>query len=315
MGGGQRAHAALAAAALLATPAFTHGGPPSLPAPPSWHVMQGVDWPHNLPGGNDCSVRAANASGCADACASQPHCAAVSWNQHTDHCCNFKCNTRGQTSKKSEQGVEVRPEADFCKLPPPPPVPAPPPSPSQLCPVSHIPAEWLAACLAAELFFEPPTGPQQQPSLLPEVGNGHLAWKLRSDAIFASGLFNGPAGSPLEGDGDKRARIRPYAVDCCAPTVAAQSTAAPAQLTSLGQALDVRRAAFLAHSVTADGVHVEERWYAPQQLPQVLVHEISLSLGEEHEHQQQQQQQRRHLQRAGAVTVALQQGLVGAPSA
>ena len=102
------------------------------------------------------------------------------------------------------------------------------------------------------------------------MGNGHLAWKLRSDAIFASGLFNGPAGSPLEGDGDKRARIRPYAVDCCVPTVAAQSTAAPAQLTSLGQALDVRRATFLAHSVTADGVHVEERWHQHEERQHVL---------------------------------------------
>ena len=43
---------------------------------------------------------------------------------------------------------------------------------------------------------------------------------------------------------------------------------------SVGQALDVRRAMFLARSKSHSGVTIEERWYAPLHLPELLVHEI-----------------------------------------
>ena len=141
----------------------------------------------------------------------------------------------------------------------------------QLCPPS-VPSDWRAACLGAELFFEPPTGPQQALSLMPEVSNGHVGWKLQSNTVYAAGLFNGPAGSPAEGDGDGRARIQPFGVQLDP----AWSSPKLDPVTSLGQALDVRRAVFLARSTTSDGVAIEERWYAPLHAPRLLVHVSNL---------------------------------------
>ena len=80
----------------------------------------------------------------------------------------------------------MRQGADFCGQPP------PPPSPDDLCPTS-IPADWHTPCLEAELFYEDPQGPQQADSLLPEVGNGHIAWKVVCDCLHIQ--FNLTAGT------------------------------------------------------------------------------------------------------------------------
>jgi hypothetical protein len=123
-----------------------------------------------------------------------------------------------------------------------------------------------------------------------QVGNGHVAWKLRSDTVYAAGLFNGPAGSISEGDGDGRARIPPFRVTF---TVTSQVDTGDAirsnggeagdtvvTMVPQGQALDVRRAMFIARSRSEDGtIAVEERWYAPLHMPRVLVHEVSVTTG------------------------------------
>jgi len=77
-----------------------------------------------------------------------------------------------------------------------------------------------------------------------EVGNGAIAWKVKSDTIFAAGLFNGPAGSPFENDGDGHARIPPLKY--------------PIRRKHLGQALDIERAVFITRSVLSDDVKIEE---------------------------------------------------------
>jgi len=232
-------------------------------------VLQDTDWEDNCPGGNTCSVRASNASQCADACVEMRNCVATSWNADKDKCCNFKCSTTHRVHLQGEQGIVVRRGVDLCGTPPPPP---PPVGPAQLCPTDSIPSDWLQPCLSAELFFEPATGPQQDPSLLPEVGNGHVAWKVQSDTVYAAGLFNGPAGSVVEADGNSRARIQPFGVTF--------DLGPRNELVPLGQALDVRRAMFLARAATADGkVMVEQRWYAPLHMPRVIMHEIAITAG------------------------------------
>lgn len=66
---------------------------------------------------------------------------------------------------------------------------------------------------------------------------------------------------------------------------------------SIGQALDVRQAMFLARSKTTDGaVSIEERWYAPLHMPRILVHEIAFVASGE------------------AVSVALDGSWVGGPT-
>lgn len=130
-----------------------------------WHVLPDTDWLDNTPGGNTCEVRANNASECADACLSLDNCVATSWNSLSDKCCNFKCSSKHQVHLKGEQGVVVRAGADLCDVPPPPPSPI---APTTLC-SKDIPSDWLEPCHNAELFFESPLGPQQAPSLLPEV--------------------------------------------------------------------------------------------------------------------------------------------------
>lgn len=76
--------------------------------------------------------------------------------------------------------------------------------------------------------------------------------QIASDTVYAAGLFNGPAGSRSEGDGDTRARIQPFVVTF----KVSMGTLEPA-----GQALDVRRAMFMSRSRTTDGtLSVEECW-------------------------------------------------------
>lgn len=130
-----------------------------------------------------------------------------------------------------------------------------------------MPKEWVAACENANLFYEPPAVTPTPNIWMPEVGNGQVAWKVGSQTLFAAGLFNGPAGSTAEGDGNGRARIPLYLV--------AAAAAAPGDFTPAGRALDVGRAVFLTRRTAAGGeVTVEDRYYAPLQAPELLVHEI-----------------------------------------
>ena len=85
-----------------------------------------------MPGGTTCTVKGANASQCADACQKLHGCAAVSWNQGKDQCCNFKCNARGQSVVEGEEGVIVHPLLNSCGERPPPAPPPAPPSPAQV---------------------------------------------------------------------------------------------------------------------------------------------------------------------------------------
>ena len=148
-----------------------------------WTVHPNTDWPSNLPGKPSCPLKAQNASACAAACFALEDCVATSWNEcgagmEGDCCCNLKCSTNGQTHKLGEAGVVVRPDGgDRCHRPPKP-WPPPPPPPPPLCP-STMPAEWRAACLRAELFYEDPAAIPQVDSLLPEVANGASSFPVQ----------------------------------------------------------------------------------------------------------------------------------------
>lgn len=87
-----------------------------------------------------------------------------------DHGCNFKCSTTGRTTKANEEAVVVRPEKDTCSTPPPPPLPPTPPTPANLCPV-NIPADWRAACMGGDLFYDDGTATdtgQYMPCSIPD---------------------------------------------------------------------------------------------------------------------------------------------------
>ena len=135
-------------------------------APRKWKVLNNTDWPHDDPDPQPYH-KAYSASACADLCLLKPNCVAVSWNAPpSDSVCNFKCGSNEQRTSHGEQGVIVRSGKNFCSQPAPPPTP---PTPETLCP-ADTPSDWLAACKAADLFFESPHGPQQAAKLLPEVG-------------------------------------------------------------------------------------------------------------------------------------------------
>lgn len=141
------------------------------------------------------------------------------------------------------------------------------PTDAQLCPENLMPQDWLGPCLAGQLLFSHALSSED---LMPEVGNGHLATKMRSDTIFAAGLFNGPAHGS-SGITSHRARIPRSML-----WVASVHDDTPP---GCGRALDLDRAVFLQRTkdpLGALGVLIEERWYAPLQVPTLLVHEIKL---------------------------------------
>ena len=95
------------------------------------------------------------------------------------------------------------------------------------------------------------------------------AWKLDSQTVFAAGLFNGPQGEMSENDGNGRARIPPYQVKVAPMPDEAEDAS--------GRALDVMRAVFIARRTVRGGlVSIEDRYYAPLQSPELLVHEIAV---------------------------------------
>ena len=69
-----------------------------------------------------------------------------------------------------------------------------------------------------------------------------LTYSHATTARYAAGLFDGPAGSALENDGDGRARIPPYTAGIVAP----EGT------TSLGQALGLSYHANLSPTTQND---------------------------------------------------------------
>ncbi|CAL1536284.1 unnamed protein product [Lymnaea stagnalis] len=97
---------------------------------------------------------------------------------------------------------------------------------------------------------------------IPEVGNGHLATVVQSDAIFMNGLYNGANFS------SHRARI---------PSTAGYSinSTTPAHV-SRRYSLDLARGIF-TESYTAPGVEISLRTYAHRQLTLVLVTELVMS--------------------------------------
>jgi len=113
---------------------------------------------------------------------------------------------------------------------------------------------------------------------MPEVGNGHLARKVKGPVIFAAGLYNGDARGST-GLASHRAGIAPYNAWVKFPSdnLLGQSVAAPS---GFGNALDVERALFMERShnpQNAKGVQVDQRWFAPWPEPCMLVHQIKLT--------------------------------------
>jgi len=115
---------------------------------------------------------------------------------------------------------------------------------------------------------------------LPEVGNGHLARKVKGPSIFAAGLYNGDAHGST-GQASHRARIPPYNVWVRMD----ENHKEVWKPGGYGEALDVEQATYLSRTHDppgAKGVQVDQRWYAPLQEPTMLVHEIELwNRGEE----------------------------------
>ena len=138
---------------------------------------------------------------------------------------------------------------------------------STICP-PDMPSDWLESCQTANLFYHPPpstTTTTTNPPLLPSFGNGYLSTFVDSDTIYSGGLFNGDAVGN-EGSVSHRATIPSYLIHVNASV----------PRTTMGQALDVQRAAFLKRFKTAT-LHIEERYYAPLDKPNVLVHEIQVT--------------------------------------
>jgi hypothetical protein len=104
-------HAAVEAAATGLAPGMVAGA--------NWTVLQNTDWAHNCQPVKKPFKKAPSVLACADLCKAMPNCAAVSWNAEKDHVCNFKCSIAGRRMLRGEQGVIVRPQADFCSQPPP----------------------------------------------------------------------------------------------------------------------------------------------------------------------------------------------------
>mmetsp|Transcript_18795 Transcript_18795/g.59106 ORF Transcript_18795/g.59106 Transcript_18795/m.59106 type:complete len:802 (-) Transcript_18795:411-2816(-) len=146
--------------------------------------------------------------------------------------------------------------------------------PARLCPEAHMPPEWHERCLHGNLLYGR-TGDVNS-RLLPEVGNGYLARKVKSPAIFAAGLYNGDdKGS--DGPSSYRARLPPYNAWVKVDNKPEQEHASTAG--GSGCALDVERAVFMQRShdpLDGHGVQVDQAWYAPLHEPSVLVHEITL---------------------------------------
>jgi len=250
------------------------------PANQNWTVLANTDFPQNGGGPLSPAVTGASAAACADACFKLPECVAVVWNKGSDHGCNFKCSTHGKVAKLNEEAVIVRPGGDTCGIKPPPPPPPPPPTPANLCPAT-MPADWRAACLGGDLFYEAP--PASADSHMPAIGNGYIATFVQSNVIYAGGLFNGDS-TGSKGGVSHRATIPAYHVSLAPPTTK-QGAAAPAPAyTQVGRALDVRRAVFLSrHTISGGGGGgvakgtVDEKWYARLDKPSLLVHEVTIT--------------------------------------
>ena len=224
----------------------------------NWKVLPNTDFPNNGGGPRSPAVKAESASGCADECQKLPGCVAVVWNSKSDHGCNFKCNTKGKLTKADEEAVVVRPGKDTCQLPPPPPAPAPPPTPATLCPDS-MPTDWKAPCEGGDLFFS-----SDQSGLMPTIGNGALATFVKSDVIYAGGLFNGDS-MGAKGPVSHRAAIPAYHISLASGDLADT------------RALDVRRAVFIERTTVNSTLSVEDRYYVALDKPNVIVHEMTFT--------------------------------------
>jgi hypothetical protein len=104
---------------------------------------------------------------------------------------------------------------------------------------------------------------------MPTIGNGYVATFVKSDIIYAGGLFNGDALGAL-GPVSHRATIPAWHVSW---------QVAGTQGSDIVQALDVRRAVFTERSSVAGhtGLTAEETWYAPLDKPSLLVHEVTFT--------------------------------------
>eukprot|EP00756_Hemistasia_phaeocysticola_P051172 Hpha_TRINITY_DN26354_c0_g1::TRINITY_DN26354_c0_g1_i1::g.9347::m.9347 len=143
-------------------------------------------------------------------------------------------------------------------------------SDSKICP-QGMPADWLPACLSAELLYAPASGRSDGGVLVPAYGNGYVATFVDSDTVFAGGLFNGDATGQY-GAASHRATIPSYLVKVV------DGSGGGAAPVLVGQALDIRRAVFLRRSVTSDKqVQIDERLFAPLGWPNLLVHEVELT--------------------------------------
>lgn len=147
--------------------------------------------------------------------------------------------------------------------------------PAVLCPKAQMPPEWHPRCMSGHLLYGRPDEVDHR--LMPEVGNGHLARKVKGPAIFAAGLYNGDSKGST-GESSHRARLPPYNA-----WVKTDESKEEEPYTSAeggwGYALDVEQASFMQRShdpLDARGVQVDESWYAPLQEPSLLVHEIRL---------------------------------------
>jgi len=144
--------------------------------------------------------------------------------------------------------------------------------PAQLCPESEMPPEWHPHCLRGNLLYGRLDDVDDR--LMPEVGNGHLARKVKSPAVFAAGLYNGDA-KGSNGPSSHRARLPPYNAWVKLDDKPLRANAPGGS----GCGLDVERAAFMQRThdpANAEGVQMDQSWYAPLHEPSLLVHEIRL---------------------------------------
>lgn len=153
---------------------------------------------------------------------------------------------------------------------------------------SGLPDDWRAPLLAGNLFYS-----STDASPMPQLGNGFVSTIMGSDTLFAAGLFNGACKA---GTNSVRARIPPFDTTLASHSVMSRTVSGGGF--GSGQALDVRRAMFLRRGTTSSGIDVDEKFYAHQTRPSVMVHSMSLSNTG-----------------AAAVTVDLTSAQIGADSA
>jgi protein-glucosylgalactosylhydroxylysine glucosidase len=162
---------------------------------------------------------------------------------------------------------------------------APPPAERRQAPPPRPPAAWQADIDGANKLWAPDDSGLDPQYDLPQVGNGFLGTQVMTDAVIASGLYNG-VGTVTP---SHRARI-PSGLSVPSPTGNTSASAwdvlratyyrrsyiAPSGGGGGGGPAACTAASNVTCTTSPTGVWVEQRWYAHRGLPSVLVMEVEV---------------------------------------